>query len=137
MFMAVGVCEAAEALHTKTLSTFEAGTAWMCSHEYMFVEVGVALIVHEAASLVVAPVAVGAMVAHAPDAIAAVPSAVVPLATVIDTVPLEGNVAVLLIPVPPFVLPSSPVTWVARLIIVTAARQKIEHPRTTSSATFG
>jgi hypothetical protein len=101
----------------------------MCSHEYMFVEVGVALIVHSAVSLVVAPVAVGAMVAHAPDAIAAVPSALVPLATVIDTVPDDGNVAVDEIPVPPFVLPSNPVTWVARLTTVTAAKQKIEHPR--------
>jgi len=110
MFIAVGVREEAEALQTKMFKTFDAGTAWMWSHEYMFVEVGVALIVHSAVSLVVAPVAVGAIVAQAPEAIALVPSAVVPLATVIETVPELGNAAVELIPVPPFVFASNPVT---------------------------
>lgn len=74
----------------KTFSTFDAGTALIVSHEYILVEVGVALMVHSAASLVVAPVAVGAIVAHAPDAMAAVPKAEAPEATVIDTVPNEG-----------------------------------------------
>lgn len=110
MFTAVGVREDADGLQMKMLSTFDAGTAFTVSHEYIFVDVGVALIVQAAESLVVAPVAVGATVAQAPDAIALVPSAVVPLATVIVTVPDDGKVAVDEIPVPPLVLPRSPTT---------------------------
>lgn len=37
------------------------------------------------------------------------------------TIPDDGNVALEFLPVPPFVVPSSPVTWVARLTTVVAA----------------
>lgn len=47
---------------------------------------------------------------HAPEAIADVPIAVVPEANVVETVPELGNVAVELMPVPPFVFPKRPVT---------------------------
>ena len=67
-------------------------------------------------------------VAQEPEEMLDVPSAVVPEAKVVVTVPDEGNVAVELIPVPPFVLASRPDTWVARFTTVVAARQKIEHP---------
>lgn len=49
-------------------------------------------------------------VAQAPEAIAEVPIAVVPDAKVTETCPELGKVAVELIPVPPFVFPSNPVT---------------------------
>lgn len=65
-------------------------------------------------------VATVTVVEQAPEAIAAVPRAVVPEANVVEIVPDAGKVAVELIPVPPFVRASNPVTWVARLMTVTA-----------------
>lgn len=83
----------------------------MCSQEYIFVPVGAAVIANAMASVVAVPVAAVVMVVlQAPEAIAAVVPAEVPEAIVTVTVPDEGNVAVLLIPVPPLVFPSRPVT---------------------------
>lgn len=90
---------------------FAVGTVRTSSHEYMLVPFGAALNENEIVSEVVVPVAVAVTtVAHAPEAIADVPRDVVPDATVIVTVPDEGNVAVELIPVPPLVFGSRPVT---------------------------
>lgn len=85
---------------------------------------GAALSENVTVSLVVTPLAVTVTVLeHAPDAIAEVPIALVPEATVTVTVPDVGNVAVDVCPVPPFAVGSTPVTCVARLTTVVAARQ--------------
>lgn len=109
--IAVGVRDAAEALQTEKFTFPEVGKDTTLSHEYIFVPVGTALseklIVSDVAIPLVATVTV---VPHAPEAMAEVPSAVVPEAKVVVTVPEEGNVAVELIPVPPLVFPSRPVT---------------------------
>lgn len=77
----------------------------------MFVPVGTALSVVTILSVVAKlDTAVVTAVEQAPEAIALVPIALVPDANVTVTVPDDGNVAVELIPVPPFVLASNPVT---------------------------
>ena len=109
--MAVGVLEAAEALHRAKFTLLAVGHDWTRSQEYMFVPVGTAVIETAIASVVAVPVAAVVIVApHAPEAIAAVVPAEVPEAIVTVIVPEDGNVAVLLIPVPPLVLARSPVT---------------------------